>query len=188
MWSCTRSTQSVPVRILAPLHILAVEDNILILKMLEMMIKSWKDPSIELDTAHDGVEALACIEARATRFDLILTDVNMPRMSGLELLARMREMGIDTPVIILTGSALTDSVENNATTRQGSVEVLHKPVSSAILRKAIARVMSEHKLMLAPVAEVSPRLASGDATADAAANHNREVVAAEMASGAKSGA
>jgi CheY-like chemotaxis protein len=177
-------------RILGPLHILAVEDNILILKMLEMMIKSWKDPSIQLDTAHDGVEALACIEAHATRFDLILTDVNMPRMSGLELLARMREMGIDTPVIILTGSALTDSVEKDATTRQGAVEVLHKPASSAVLRKAIARIMSAHKLMLSPQPpqlQLDEHAPASDYTA-AVENHSREAAAAEMASGAKSGA
>jgi two-component system response regulator ResD len=182
-------------KILAPLHILAVEDNVVILKMLEMMIKSWKDVSIQLDTAHDGVEALACLEARATRFDLILTDVNMPRMSGLELLARLREMKIDTPVIILTGSALLDRVERDATTRQGTVQVLHKPVSSVVLRKAIARVISEHKLMLAPVAEDRrrpPQLqldedAHEQSTVAAATNSNRKDNA-DAASSAKSGA
>jgi DNA-binding response OmpR family regulator len=53
-----------------------------------------------VETAPDGAAALAALERG--QYDLVLLDVYMPEMNGLELLAQMRRRAISTPVLILT--------------------------------------------------------------------------------------
>ena len=62
----------------------------------------------EVEMAHDGDEALR--RTAAGRFDLILLDVRMPKVSGFEVLQRMRAAGDLTPVLMLTARAQPDDV------------------------------------------------------------------------------
>ena len=55
-----------------------------------------------VQTAADGAEGLAALERG--QFDLVLLDMYMPRMTGLELLTEMRRRGLQTPVLMLTGN------------------------------------------------------------------------------------
>jgi CheY-like chemotaxis protein len=79
--------------------ILIVEDDLDLLKMLTRML----DPIGDVVTATNGADALERIQA-GMRPDLILTDVMMPRMDGLELARRLRNepKTAKTPVIMLT--------------------------------------------------------------------------------------
>ena len=56
----------------------------------------------KVETAGDGADALVALERE--QFDLVLLDMYMPRMSGLELLERMRQLRMQTPVLMLTGN------------------------------------------------------------------------------------
>ena len=56
----------------------------------------------EVETARDGAEAILALHRG--RFDLILLDLQMPRMGGLEMLRQMHQLGIRVPVVVLTGN------------------------------------------------------------------------------------
>lgn len=72
----------------------------------------------------DGETALARLGAES--FDLVLLDVMLPGMHGLEVLRRIREMRPETPVILLTGHSSTkDGIEGM---RQGAKSYLSKPI------------------------------------------------------------
>lgn len=72
----------------------------------------------------DGETALACLEMEA--FDLVLLDVMLPGMHGLDVLRRIRELRPETPVILMTGHSSTkDGITGM---RQGAKSYLTKPI------------------------------------------------------------
>lgn len=107
-----------------------VEDSLPDVMLLAEALKE-KKVSHELIHYSDGVEAVAKLnELRDTRVhpDLIVLDLNMPRMGGLELLANMRKLGIlkQVPVAILTSSL--QPKEQAAAQKLGAVRFIRKPV------------------------------------------------------------
>jgi two-component system nitrogen regulation response regulator NtrX len=82
-----------------------------------------------------GYEAVVCDDAaraltllRDERFDLVFSDVVMPRKDGLTMLAELRELGVATPVVMISGQATVDMAVR--ATRLGAVDFLEKPISS----------------------------------------------------------
>ena len=63
------------------------------------------DNTYETESARDGAEAL--IVLLRGKFDLILLDMHMPRMGGLELLKQIRGLGVNVPIIMITANADT---------------------------------------------------------------------------------
>jgi len=61
----------------------------------------WQTDGYQAETAADGKTGLAAALAR--RFDLIVLDAMLPGMNGLEACRHLRELGCDTPLIVLTG-------------------------------------------------------------------------------------
>lgn len=87
-----------------------------------------------VDQAPNGVEALAQLSRR--HYSVAVLDMNMPGMTGLELLQRLREHAIDTEVVILTGQA---TVENAvAAMKLGACDYLTKPFPLADLEQRCA--------------------------------------------------
>lgn len=79
---------------------------------------------LSVSVAFDGQEAMKIVEDKA--FDVIVLDVRMPGLSGLELLKRIKTQKPDIPVILLTGhSATRDGIEGM---RLGAFDYLMKPV------------------------------------------------------------
>ena len=81
-------------------HILVVDDEKEFCEFLRILLES---KGYKVEEAHDGVEALAKLEQEP--FDLILVDVRMPRMDGLELVRRVKETRKDVVVIMMTAYA-----------------------------------------------------------------------------------
>jgi two-component system OmpR family response regulator len=77
----------------------------------------------EVENSPDGLQALKTI--RDHRFDLLILDVNMPKMDGFALLEKLRTDGIDTPVIML--SARGQKVDINQGLRLGADDYMTKP-------------------------------------------------------------
>lgn len=88
--------------------ILLVEDDIRGAKMIEMALH---DVGIrDIVTAKDGMEAWGHLKSGgAEEFDAIISDWNMPFVTGIELLEQVRDSGINIPFIIITGRGLTDA-------------------------------------------------------------------------------
>ncbi len=113
--------------------VLVVDDTknirVLLAKCLEMQ-------GYAVATAGDGREALERISKQD--FDLIFLDIKLPLMSGTEVLARMREMGRQTPVIIITAYAtVKNAVE---CTRMGAVAYLQKPFTIHKIQSVLAEL------------------------------------------------
>jgi two-component system chemotaxis response regulator CheY len=85
-----------------PLDVLIVDDSAAIRKILQRVLRQTDLNLGEINDAGDGAEAVEILKDRS--FGLILSDINMPRMDGLQLLARIREMDHlkNVPVIMIT--------------------------------------------------------------------------------------
>ena len=79
-------------------QVLIVDDDPAICKLLEKVMRS---NDMDSQAVGSGQQALQALEART--FDIILLDVNLGDMEGFEVLRRLRERGIKTPVIIISG-------------------------------------------------------------------------------------
>ncbi|MBL0930525.1 MAG: response regulator [Alphaproteobacteria bacterium] len=92
----------------ANLSVLLVEDDAFAIKIAQTVLRQLKVPYIS--TAKDGAEALDVLNSGTQRFDLIISDWNMPEMSGLQLLKAVRMKWAGMPFIMLTGKASPEFV------------------------------------------------------------------------------
>ena len=94
---------------------------------------------LSTETATDGEDGLRKVEA--DRFDLVISDIKMPNMGGIELLAKIKEVSPELPVIMMTAyGSVETSVE---AIRAGASDYILKPFSSDILENSISRILSE---------------------------------------------
>lgn len=101
------------------MHILVVEDDPGVRWMVADLLRGSGHTVQEVSR---GSEALAAFQGE--RFDVVLVDHSMPEMTGLEVVERLRAMGMDSPVGCITGSRGHPDVEKFASQ---SVPVLFKP-------------------------------------------------------------
>jgi DNA-binding NtrC family response regulator len=80
-------------------RILIIDDNEQIVAALKMFL----DRKYEIFTAGNGVEGLAAIEQCENGMDLVITDLMMPEVSGVEVIATVKKKYPNTPVIAMTG-------------------------------------------------------------------------------------
>ena len=113
-------------------RILFVDDEEQIRKLLSTWLARH---GYDVGVANDGWEALKAIRARAP--DLVITDVNMPNMNGLELTRRMRadHRTARIPVIMLSARKQADDVLSGYA--EGADEYVPKPVEMAVLEAKI---------------------------------------------------
>jgi two-component system, OmpR family, phosphate regulon response regulator OmpR len=91
--------------------------------------------------ASGGSSALVWLREKSA--DLMLLDLKMPGMDGMETLRRMRERGDETPVVIITAhGSIPDAV---AAMKLGAVDFLPKPVTPERLRQVVAEVIARHR-------------------------------------------
>jgi DNA-binding NtrC family response regulator len=84
-------------------RVLIVDDDVAIVRVLQDALGLFRhEHAYTVETAADGAEGLAALERG--QFDLVLLDMYMPRMTGLELLTEIRRRGLQTPVLMLTGN------------------------------------------------------------------------------------
>ena len=91
----------------------------------------------EASSAATGLEKLI-----AGRFDLVILDLRMPEMDGLDLLAKMRERGLSTPTVMIT--AYGDLPHAVKAIKLGAIDFLQKPLKPDELRHLVAEVVARH--------------------------------------------
>ncbi|KYG74738.1 response regulator receiver domain-containing protein [Roseivirga ehrenbergii] len=111
----------------APNHtdfkVLIVDDNPLNLKLLSIFAKKW---NLNFDLSTNGTEAL--LLAEKTNYELILMDVQLPDMCGIEVVEKIKSAGSQSHVIYLTGM---DSMKDT------EMDVLLKPYDPMVLKEKI---------------------------------------------------
>ena len=123
-------------------RILVVDDERGMCEFLHYLLEG---EGYEVDQAHSGVEALAKVEN--TPFDLILADIKMPGIDGLEMLRRIRQANEETVVIVMTGySSLETAIK---AIKYDASDYLTKPFDDpdAVLA-AVERGLQDRKELL----------------------------------------
>ena len=92
-----------------------------------------------VDTRTTGVEALALFRAQPDRFDLVITDMRLPGMTGERLAENIKKIRRDTPIILCTGFG--EDISKERARRMGVREVLLKPLVDIDLTKTIRKVL-----------------------------------------------
>jgi DNA-binding response OmpR family regulator len=113
-----------------PRRILIVEDNRDIAELVRLHLANCAD---EVDVAHDGQRGLAWARERA--YDLIILDLMLPGIGGMEICRRLRRQGRYTPILMLT--AKSREADRVAGLENGADDYLTKPFS---VRELVARV------------------------------------------------
>lgn len=126
-------------------RVLIVDDDQALLQVLPRTI-SLRVPSAHVDTASSGQEALAHLQEQ--QYDVVVSDIKMPGMDGLALLARVQELQPDTPTLLITGHG-----EHNLAIqalRGGAYDYIQKPVERdnfiAALLRAIQTCQLRHQV------------------------------------------
>lgn len=112
-------------------RILVVDDDNMNLARTRVIL--GKDYDVLL--ADSGIEAL--VKLKGERIDMVLLDIDMPGMNGIETFERMKEFASDIPVIFLTASGLEEDVHNAI--KLGAVNYLKKPYRPQELLKRITQ-------------------------------------------------
>jgi len=120
--------------------ILIVDDDELVRMTLSVLVGSLGYHCL---VAGDGVEAIAVL--RSTPVDLVLTDIVMPGMDGLELLAHIHEQHKGTDVIVATGFHAKASYAE--VIKAGAIDFIKKPIDQAELEAKLARAVRERNLV-----------------------------------------
>ena len=108
----------------------------------------------EVDEAFDGLNAIEKVRA-GTHYDLVLLDVDMPRLNGLEALKLIKEHDPSTVVLIMTAHASIDDAVSAV--KEGAYNYLSKPVKGEELIKLVERALSA-QMMISSVAASAPIL------------------------------
>ena len=110
-----------------------------------LILKRWlSEAGYEVDTAEDGYSALKKVHEGSA--DLVISDIKMPRMNGIELIKQLKIIHPDVPVIALSG--LHDINTVRAAMREGAYDYLFKPFDFSEAEMAIERALEKRRLYL----------------------------------------
>jgi len=122
-----------------PTSILLIDDDEAMREALALRLESW---GYAVETAGDGAEGAA--RAERTRPDVVISDVILPEMSGLELLERLRERDVHSPVILITAHGIVSWAVQAM--KRGAIDFLTKPVDPGHLATLIEDAAEQSRL------------------------------------------
>jgi DNA-binding NtrC family response regulator len=132
--------------------ILIVDDELDMLELLELIILD--KTSYRVSTTNNPLEAIQLLDENA--FDLVITDLRMPAMGGIELIREVRGKYPDLPVIVITAYGSSESAEEAV--RAGAYDYITKPFRKEHILISIERAMEwrRMKMELAALKNPSP--------------------------------
>jgi EAL domain-containing protein (putative c-di-GMP-specific phosphodiesterase class I) len=95
-----------------------------------------------VEMAHNGADAARAVEA--TSFDVILSDIDMPKMNGIQLLERVRAYDLDVPIVLITGNPSIETAIKAV--ERGALRYLVKPIELQALVKVAGDAVRLHRL------------------------------------------
>lgn len=117
--------------------VLVIDDEPMIRQVFCAFLAQWGYSALEAENGREGIEIFD-----RQKIDLVLTDLDMPIVGGLEVLAHIRNNSPDTPVVIISGAGqLDDAVQS---VKLGAWDYLTKPISNmVILETTISRCLEK---------------------------------------------
>ncbi|MDY0313284.1 MAG: endopeptidase La [Desulfobacterales bacterium] len=125
-------------RRLKPRRVLVVDDEEIARANLEHV---FSKEGYQVETAADGIEAMERL--RRNPADIVISDLKMSRMDGLQLLGQIREDVPETEVVLVTGYGTVDCAVTAL--RQGAAHYLCKPVDIAELKKTVREILDRKR-------------------------------------------
>ncbi len=118
--------------------ILIVDDEENIIKMTSMMLQRM---GYKVYSFRDSVKALESFSSDPDKFDLVITDMAMPRMPGDKLAAELIKVRPDIPILLCTG--FSDKINSETVKSLGIREVLEKPIEKKYFAQKIRDVLDD---------------------------------------------
>jgi CheY-like chemotaxis protein len=123
-------------KIAPPKRILVVEDEISIRQLITNLLTR---AGFRVDAAEDGALAWEALQVR--RYDLVITDNNMPKITGIELVRKLRKEYPALPVVMATGTFPKVELERHPSL--GISDILLKPFANEELLRTVKKVLGE---------------------------------------------
>lgn len=120
-----------------PTRILVVEDDD---SVRALAARALTQPGRAIDTAADGEEGLALIEAAAGGYDLVVSDIRMPALDGIAMAKAAAERYPGLKILLMTGYA--EQRERAADLASVIIDVLQKPFQLTDLRRAVGAALT----------------------------------------------
>ncbi len=121
-------------------RILVVDDEPSIVQLLKRILERL---GYEVDGRTSGIEALELFKAKPDQFDLVITDMTMPHITGYQLSRQLIEIRPDIPIVLCTG--FHEKVSDRASKEIGIREVVMKPILQDVLSQTIRKVLDDPK-------------------------------------------
>lgn len=116
------------------LNVLVAEDS----KANQMVVKLMLEKAgHHVVVANNGLEAIDAVKTTTTPFDIILMDMSMPVLCGIEATKHLRQLGYTLPIIALTANAMNEDKETCLAS--GMDDFVTKPIRAVVLKKTLHR-------------------------------------------------
>ena len=132
------------------IDILVVDDDISHCTILQALLRGW---GYRVALAYNGVQALE--QVRQTVFDLVLCDIRMAEMDGIETLKEIKTWNPSIPVLIMTAYSSVDTAVEAL--KSGALDYLIKPLDFDKLQQTLSEALAHTRLSESPSRVVPPR-------------------------------
>ncbi|MEN6475476.1 MAG: PAS domain S-box protein [Syntrophaceae bacterium] len=122
----------------AKARVLVIDDEEIILSSLQNALQR---SGYSVVTVNDSLKAIDVFRRTPEDFDLVITDLTMPRMTGVELTAKLMQIRSGIPIILCTG--YSDIINEHQAKAMGVRELLQKPASIGELKNAVRRALEQ---------------------------------------------
>ena len=120
------------------LRILCADDNEELVELMGEMLRFY---GYRVECVYDGTQALMAIQEGPAKFDLLITDMQMPGLDGAELIEQSREAGFHGKVIVFSGALSLESRQRFGDL--GVEAIVDKPADHRQLISVVARLQTE---------------------------------------------
>ncbi len=125
----------------APRRVLIIDDDESMAKHLQELLQT--NPALNVSIQTDGQKALE--DLARSDFSVVITDLRMPRLDGMDLIREIQKRGLSVAIIVTTGHGSID--EAVQAIRLGATDFLTKPIDVEYLRRVIDRALRERALL-----------------------------------------
>ncbi len=109
--------------------------------IVETMVSLLDDQGLQITTLDNAIKALALLATE--KFDVIISDISMPQMSGLDFLTELRKIHTQTPVVFVSGHDLT--AELKTALDVGHADFMSKPFDIELMIQKIQKLLQSGK-------------------------------------------